>query len=108
MKLCYFYFNKKKQTMSSPNEDALWKLAKKRAAFKRHLSAYVLVSMFLWAIWWFTTGRSGFLNGLPWPVWPMLGWGLGLAFIYTDAYNTTGNLQTDIEKEFEKLKRGQN
>ena len=93
--------------MSSSSEENLWRLAKKRTAFKRHLSSYVLVNLFLWAIWWFTMGRNGFGSGLPWPVWPMLGWGLGLAFNYTEAYNTSGSQQSDIEKEYEKLKREQ-
>jgi hypothetical protein len=43
---------------------------------------------------------------MPWPVWPMLGWGLGLAFQYFKAYN--GNKNDLALKEFDKLKQQQN
>lgn len=39
---------------------------------RAHLTAYVAVIAGLWLIWMLT----GF--GYPWPIWPMLGWGLGL------------------------------
>ncbi len=39
-----------------------------------HVIAYVLVMLFLIAIWAVTGG------GYFWPIWPMLGWGLGVAF----------------------------
>lgn len=89
----------------SPDE-RLWKIAKKRAAFKQHLSTYVLVNLFLWAIWWFTSGQHGYNRGMPWPVWPMLGWGLGLGFNYFDAYGSADK-QSAIEREYDKLKREQ-
>jgi hypothetical protein len=41
--------------------------------FRIHLTVYVAVIGFLVAIW-LTTGGGYF-----WPVWPALGWGLGLA-----------------------------
>lgn len=41
--------------------------------FRIHLTVYVAVIGFLAAIW-LTTGGGYF-----WPVWPALGWGLGLA-----------------------------
>jgi hypothetical protein len=37
------------------------------------LKVYAVVITFLWIIW----GATG--AGYPWPIWPMLGWGLGLA-----------------------------
>lgn len=83
----------------------LWRIAKKRAAFKTQLFAYFVVNAFLWAIWFFTIGRRGYGNALPWPIWPMLGWGIGLAFSYYDAYN--GSKDSLIEKEYEKLKKEQ-
>jgi hypothetical protein len=39
---------------------------------------------------------------MPWPVWSMLGWGIGLLFQYLNAY---GGGKKDLEeKEYEKLK----
>lgn len=85
--------------------DRLWKLAKRRVAFKKHLTSYVLVNLFLWGIWWFTSGQYGYSSGpIPWPAWVSLGWGLGLGFSYFEAYGN-GNEPNAIEREYEKLKR---
>lgn len=82
-------------------DEQLWKLAKKRASFQRDLLSYCLVNGILWVIWWFTQGRHG-VHGLPWPVWVMLGWGIGLAFQFVKAY---GSSKDDIaEREYERLK----
>ena len=42
-------------------------------AFQIHARLYVLINLFLVAIWAVAGGGSF------WPVWPALGWGLGLA-----------------------------
>ena len=93
--------------MDNQVDEKLWRIAKKRADFKRHLTTYVLVNGFLWLIWWFTIGRHNFNAGLPWPVWPMLGWGLGLGFQYANAYSGSADKHNAIEQEYEKLKRQQ-
>jgi hypothetical protein len=81
----------------------LWILARKRVQFRRSLSMYLIISAFLWAIWWFMSGMHGRNMRWPWPVWPMLGWGLGLIFQYLDAYKNDN--ESLAEKEYEKLKR---
>lgn len=78
----------------------LWQLAQRRASFKGHLTTYVIMSVFFWAIWAFSGGRT-YGNGLPWPVWPMLGWGIGVAFHYIGAYVAPKSNTT--QKEYEKL-----
>lgn len=84
--------------MEEQKDERLWKMAKKRAGFQRSLASYFIVNGFLWAIWWFGDDREG----LPWPVWPMLGWGIGLVFQYLNAY---GGSKDDLaEKEYQKLK----
>ena len=45
-----------------------------KRAFAPHVASYAAVMMLLLAIWLLTTPGGYF-----WPVWPMLGWGLGLA-----------------------------
>jgi hypothetical protein len=82
-------------------ERMLWKQAKKRVEFRKHLFTYIIVNGFLWAIWFFTDRRSDF----PWPIWPTLGWGIGLAFSGYNAYFGT-NL-TAVEREYERLKNKQ-
>ena len=73
-------------------DPVLWEIAQKRASFKKHLVSYVIVNGFLWAIWLFTSHHYEDVNitnirwgHFPWPVWPTLGWGIGLAFHYSDA-----------------------
>ncbi len=82
----------------------LWNLAQRRAAFKRHFTIYIIINVFLWLLWLFT-GSDSYNSGLPWPVWPTLGWGIGLAFHYIGAYLNTGT--TSVDKEYEKLMREQ-
>jgi 2TM domain len=84
-------------------DDQLWRMARRRAEFKRSLFSYIIVVSFLWGIWWFTMGRHGGFDRYPWPIWVMLGWGLGLAFQYFKAYN--GNKQDLAEQEYERLKK---
>ena len=81
------------------HERELWAIAKRRAMFKRSFAAYFLVNSFLCAIWFITIGRNG---GHFWPIWSILGWGLGIAIQYSHAY---GNMDMfSAEKEYEKLK----
>lgn len=53
-------------------DEALWKIAKRRAMFKRSFSVYVMVNAFLIAVWYFSSGPDSYF----WPIWPMIGWGL--------------------------------
>lgn len=86
-------------------DEQLWRMAKKRANFQRSLVSYVIINAFLWLIWWFTSGVEGGNHTRPWPIWVMLGWGIGLLFQYLDAY---GGSKLDLEqKEYEKLKNKQ-
>lgn len=84
----------------------LWKQAKARVGFRIHLQAYLIINGGLWLIWAFsnfvinnTTGRSGTL--FPWPIFPMLGWGIGLASHYLTVHHN--NERDMIEKEYQKL-----
>jgi hypothetical protein len=88
--------------METEKEQELWRLAKKRVSFKRHLAIYVITNIFFWCIWWFDGDKED-KNEFPWPVWSMLGWGIAIAIDYVKAYVT---YKPDaVEKEYEKLKR---
>lgn len=90
--------------MLQNQDDILKKIARRRVEFRKNLYSYLVVNGFMWAIWWFTTGQWGVV-GIPWPIWVMLGLGLGLLKQYYDAYQ--GISEDQIEKEFERLKRKQ-
>lgn len=86
-----------------PDRDPqLWELAKRRASFKSHLATYFAVNTFLWILWYFTN-RHNTHDGIPWPIWPTIGWGIGLAMHYIGAYILPNS--GSVEKEYEKLKR---
>lgn len=79
-------------------EALLWEIAKRRAGFKISAFSYVAVNIILIATWYFTAGATGYF----WPMWTLLGWGIGIAAQYFHAYHS-GNLFS-IEREYEKLK----
>lgn len=87
-------------------DEQLWRIAKKRAGFKRHLATYIIINGFLWALWFFTRGFADMdemnENNVPWPIWSTLGWGIGLAFNYYSAF--MDNRESDTMKEYQKLK----
>lgn len=86
------------------NEDELRKAAmkriKKRRDFYGHLVSYVIINAFLVLIWYFTTG------GYFWPMWVMIGWGIGLAFNAWDVFGRKDVSEADVQAEMEKLRRG--
>ncbi len=90
---------------SSIKDEILWSIAKKRASFKRHLTTYLVINVFIWALWFFRGGED-FDSPYPWPIWTTLGWGIGIIFHYISAY--VSPQENSVEKEYEKLKRQQN
>jgi hypothetical protein len=93
--------------MEEQKDEKLWRRARAIAAFKRNLFGYVVINVFLWAVWAFTAGRDYFKDtrGIPWPAWITLGWGLGIAFHYFRAYK--GSNADIAGEEYERLKRGE-
>ena len=53
---------------------------RRRREFAAHLRAFVLVNMLLIGIW-AATGADYF-----WPIWPLLGWGVGILSHASEAY----------------------
>ena len=84
---------------NSQRDEQLWKIAQSRAKFKTSLIIYLVMNAFFWALWLATKAYEH--GGTPWPVWPGIGWGLGLAFQYFNAWHRdpTG----DAVREYEKL-----
>lgn len=94
-----------KRNIMESTDQQLWAIARKRAKFKRSFGAYSVVIPFLWIIWYITKPGEIRFNYLPWPIWPMLGWGLGLGIQYVNAYVIqVGSLE---QREYDKLKKGE-
>ena len=41
----------------------LWEIAQKRASFKSHAIAYIIVNAFLWCVWYFSSSQHDFNGG---------------------------------------------
>jgi hypothetical protein len=77
-------------------ERALERIQKKRE-FQVHLLAYLLVNIFLVGIWAVTN-----FGGFFWPIFPILGWGIGIFFHGWDVYQGPPTEQR-IHEEMERL-----
>lgn len=95
------------QNNTEQRDNKLWNIARKRAAFKRHLLSYVIINAMLWALWLFRffSGHHYDLHMdayIPWPAYVSFFWGIGLAF---DFFNSYFFHQDDmVEREYQKLK----
>jgi hypothetical protein len=84
-------------------DEEIREIAKARVSFRMHALAYVLVNALLVVIWWTNADGAPTLRddraSYFWPLWPMLGWGIGLAFHGYGAYGTSpGSLAREEEK----------
>ena len=90
-------------TNTDAAEDELRRRAVKRlrakAGFWTHLAVYLAVNGFLVLIWFFT--GAGFF----WPIFPIAGWGIGIAANAWDAYGREPVTQERIQREMEHLRR---
>jgi 2TM domain len=89
--------------MSMNSEDegraqAVRRLWAKRG-FKIHLTAFAMVSLAMLLIW-ATASRGDYF----WPIWPIAGWGTGLAVHAWITYGQWSLSEAEIQRE---LRRGQ-
>jgi uncharacterized membrane protein len=82
---------------SALREEAIRRLRKKRD-FRSHVVAYVLVNALLVGIW-AITGAGYF-----WPVFPILGWGIAVAFNAWDVYGRRPITEEEIQREQSRLR----
>ena len=95
---------------SQLSEEEIYEIARKRVEEKKgffiHLIVYVVVNIILIIIWAVTD--SG--DGVPWFVYPLGGWGIGLVCHY---FSVTTHRESDkirsarVEKEAEKIRTEQ-
>jgi len=77
-------------------DKAIRRLKKKRD-FHTHVLVYVLVNAFLVAIW-MVSGHGYF-----WPIFPIVGWGIGLVMNGWDVYLNDDFDEEQIRREVERL-----
>ena len=70
---------------------------KAKRDLQAHIVAYVTVNLMLVGIWW-VSGAAFF-----WPVFPILGWGIGLAFNVWDVMSPEPG-PAEVEAEMERLR----
>ena len=71
---------------------------KKQRDFRIHLLMYLLVNGSLIVIWAMT--GAGFF----WPVFPIVGWGIGVAANAWDVYSRDLPTETEIRHEMDRLR----
>jgi hypothetical protein len=79
-------------------EAAVTRLRKKRD-FGMHVLIYMLVNGFLVVIWAVTSGDFF------WPIFPIAGWGIGLAANAWDVYGRRPISESQIQQEMDRLRR---
>ena len=89
---------------AEPKDERLWKIAKRRAKFKKHLITYVIINVLIWAIW-LVSSMDTHHHEFPWPIFVTLGWGIGLGANFIKAY--TGIKDSMTGKEYQKIKNKQ-
>jgi hypothetical protein len=96
--------------MSNPDDptqptDDLHKQARerleKRRDFKTHLFIYFVVNVVLVAIWAIATPDALF-----WPIFPILGWGIGVAGNAWDVFVRKPVTEAEVDREVHRLRAG--
>lgn len=74
------------------------KRLKKRRDFHGHVLIYTLVNAFLVVIWAVTSPDAFF-----WPIFPIVGWGIGVIMNAWDVYFAEDFDEEDIEREIRHI-----
>lgn len=92
------------------SDDELRKAArhnlKARNDFKVMIAIFIVVTVVLVAIWFFSTGGKGYF----WPIWPILGFLIASAFAGLDAYGITRRqiTEADVDAEVARMNNKRN
>jgi len=72
---------------------------KKKREFSSHVIAYLIVNGFLIALWAITSP-----DGMFWPIFPLLGWGIGLTFHAFDTFSRPTFSEDRIRREMDRIR----
>ncbi|MFC5503212.1 2TM domain-containing protein [Lysinimonas soli] len=87
--------------------DADRNLARKRIKARREfwsmLAIFIVISLLLTAIWFMTTGGTGYF----WPIWPLFGFAIATVFGALNAFGIINRevTEADIDAELERRNR---
>ena len=72
--------------------------------FKVMLAIFIVVSLVLVGIWFFSSGPGSYF----WPAWPMLGFAIASVFTGFDAYGVTRKYisEADVDAEVRRMQGG--
>lgn len=79
------------------------KRVKEKIALLSNIASYVIINIFIFLVWGFTSDWSGY----PWFIWVLIGWGIGLAFHIFNYYSgKKGEAARErmIKQEMERMK----
>ena len=79
--------------------EAAIKRIKEKNDFQIHVVVYLAVNIMLVGIWWFT--GAGFF----WPIFPILGWGVGVAANGYTVYRGNNYTEDQIQREMRNVPR---
>jgi 2TM domain len=88
------------ERMDNERQQAINRLNAKRD-FKMHATIYVGVNILLVVVWAITNNGGYF-----WPIWPLLGWGIGLAAHWWSIYGQRPISEADIQREIDRGRGG--
>ena len=79
---------------------------KSRNDFKVMLAIFIVITLILVAVWFFSSGGTGYF----WPVWPILGLTIAAVFAGLDAYGITRKqiTEADIDAEVARMNTKRN
>jgi len=89
-----------KKLNADENKDAILKTAKKRVAFKKHITLYVLINLLLWIVYFIPINKTILLYTL---LFVLLAWTLIIVGHYFYAIKWNKKM---IEKEVETIMKG--
>ena len=79
------------------SREAAVKRLKAKRDFKTHVATYLIVNTMLVVIW-AVAGGGGYF----WPIWPILGWGIGLVLDGWRVYFQRPITEDEIRREMER------
>jgi|WetSurMetagenome_2_1015567.scaffolds.fasta_scaffold1601995_1 hypothetical protein len=89
--------------MNSIIEQKIVEQAKRRVGFRIHLVVYLAVIFINWLSWAVTFHSYPDIKWIMiWPVYPTLGWGIGILIHYLTVFHT--DKLFSVNKEVERLK----